>query len=60
MVERLIVPMAIQLHVDGRLEVKDNVVRADLSGHWLDMWRERQSKYLSQWGLEDEDLFLSL
>jgi phosphoribosylglycinamide formyltransferase-1 len=60
MVERLVVPMAIQLHVDGRLEVKDNVVRTDLSGHWLDMWRERQSRYLSQWGLEDEDLFLSL
>ncbi|GBC71616.1 Phosphoribosylglycinamide formyltransferase [Candidatus Calditenuaceae archaeon HR02] len=49
-VEQLLAPMAIQLHVDGRVSLVNKgqsiVTHIDYSGGWLEGWRERQQHYL--------------
>lgn len=37
---------AIQLHVDGRLNIEDRKVKIDYSGGWEEDWKERESRFI--------------
>jgi formyltetrahydrofolate-dependent phosphoribosylglycinamide formyltransferase len=37
---------AIQLHIDGRIQVKDQKVRIDWSDNWEERWNKRQEAYI--------------
>jgi formyltetrahydrofolate-dependent phosphoribosylglycinamide formyltransferase len=46
---------AIQLHVDGRIEVKDGKVYVDWSGNWEDQWNRRQEAFIRHQAEESQN-----